>query len=215
VCRRPILDPGYLECLYKPNVELIWDGIAEIGENGIKTVQGENFEADVIILSTGFVTDRTPVVVTGSTGKTLEEYFTERGGPTAYQGVSVPGFPNFFFVGGPNTVTSSGSTIFNHEISIGYIIQLLHPLLRTPISPSYRASAPRVSAISARPEPHDVYNAHLQSILSGTTWMRCASWYRAGADGLGKNFGIFPGSLLAFWWLMRKVKWEDYNLEYS
>jgi len=40
VCRRPILDPGYLECLYKPNVELIWDGIAEIGENGIKTVQG-------------------------------------------------------------------------------------------------------------------------------------------------------------------------------
>lgn len=28
--------------------------------------------------------------------KTLEEYYAEQGGPTAYLGTTVPGFPNFF-----------------------------------------------------------------------------------------------------------------------
>lgn len=35
-----------------------------------------------------------------SEGKLITDYFAEKGGPTAYLGVTVPGFPNFFFIGG-------------------------------------------------------------------------------------------------------------------
>lgn len=76
---------------------------------------------DVVILGTGFITVRTHcqlqgafltncdsmpqgkyfVSVTGSNGQTLEEYHKGQGGPSAYAGgVCVPGFPNYFFIGG-------------------------------------------------------------------------------------------------------------------
>lgn len=206
-CRRPILDPGYLACLHKPNVELVWDSIRDISDTEITTEKGDTFSADAIILSTGFVTDRCPVNVIGRTGETLEGYFSHQGGPSAYHGVTVPGFPNFFFVGGPNTVTSLGSAVFTHEIAIDYMMQLLRPLVEP--------SPTRLIALSVQPPAHDAYNSHLQDRMGATTYVSCASWYRAGADGRGKNFGIFPGSLLSFWWLMRKVRWEDYLLERS
>ena len=33
-------------------------------------------------------------------GQTIQEYFASQGGPTAYLGTSVPGFPNFHMIGG-------------------------------------------------------------------------------------------------------------------
>ncbi|EED80312.1 predicted protein [Postia placenta Mad-698-R] len=175
------LVPDY-PCLHKPNVELVWDSIRDISDTEITTEKGR-------------------------TGETLEGYFSHQGGPSAYHGVTVPGFPNFFFVGGPNTVTSLGSAVFTHEIAIDYMMQLLRPL----VDPS----PTRLTALSVQPPAHDAYNSHLQERMGATTYVSCASWYRAGADGRGKNFGIFPGSLLSFWWLMRKVRWEDYLLERS
>ncbi|CCM02739.1 uncharacterized protein FIBRA_04846 [Fibroporia radiculosa] len=201
-CRRPILDPGYLACLHQSNVELNWNGISRITENEIHTDKGETIAADVIILSTGFVTDQYSVHITGSDGQTLSDYFAANGGPTAYLGVGVPGFPNLFFVGGPNTVTSNGSAVFTHEIAINQIVQLLRPVLSP--SPSILSVAPKRAA-------HDAYNKRLQETLSATSWVRCASWYRAGADGNGKNFGIFPWSVWAFWWLTRRVDWENWE----
>lgn len=39
-------------------------------------------------------------------GKLITDYFAEKGGPTAHLGVTVPGFPNFFFIGGELRVES-------------------------------------------------------------------------------------------------------------
>lgn len=35
----------------------------------------------------------------------MADYYKEQGGPTAYMGTTVPGFPNLFTLLGPNTVT--------------------------------------------------------------------------------------------------------------
>jgi hypothetical protein len=36
--------------------------------------------------------------IKGSDGKAMGEYFEEQGGPTAYLGTSIPGFPNFYML---------------------------------------------------------------------------------------------------------------------
>ena len=38
--------------------------------------------------------------MTGSGGRLLKDYFNSKGGPTAYLGTTVPGFPNFFMMMG-------------------------------------------------------------------------------------------------------------------
>jgi len=197
-CRRPILDPGYLSCLHSPNIELNWDNISEITEDGIRAENGHMHPFDVIILGTGFVTGGNSISVTGSKGQTLEEYHAKQGGASAYLGVVVPDFPNFFLIGGPNTVTANGSAVYTHEIEINYIMQLITPLLRNPVS---------AASISVRSSAHASYNTELQAAMSTAAYTGCPpSWFRVG----GKNISVFPWSHWWFWWLLRKVHWEDY-----
>lgn len=48
------MDPGYLQCLNEPNVELVTDPISTITEKGILGKSGKEYELDVLILGTGF-----------------------------------------------------------------------------------------------------------------------------------------------------------------
>ena len=51
----------------------------------------------------------------------------------------------------------------------------------------------------------------LQERLQDTVWSQCASWYRVG--GRGRITSTFPGPLVLFWWWLRRVRWEDYEIE--
>lgn len=53
-CKRVILDPGYLESLWRANVDLVTDPIDTITEKGVLGKSGEEYELDVLILATGF-----------------------------------------------------------------------------------------------------------------------------------------------------------------
>lgn len=80
------------------------------------TIIGEKVPLDVLIYATGFITvctvfrqaidiltsasvdqDNYPLDVRGTRG-TLNDYNDAHGGPTAYLGSTVPGFPNFFMI---------------------------------------------------------------------------------------------------------------------
>ncbi|KAH9920185.1 hypothetical protein B0H21DRAFT_767740 [Amylocystis lapponica] len=198
-CRRAVMEAGYLTALHRPNLELNWDGIEDIIENGILTKKGDITPFDVIIFGTGYVTDSHPVRISGSTGKTLQQYCADHGGPTAYLGVSVPGFPNFYFIGGPNTTTSSGSAIYTTEIQINYAMHLIAPVI------AGLASSFEVTASAC-----DAYNARLARRFQGSPLIHphCVSWFRVG--GTGKNFSIFPWPTGMYWWMLRSPKWEDY-----
>jgi len=80
---------------------LVTDPIDKITGSGLVTGDGQSYDVDVLILATGFDPDELPTYpVIGVGGQSLAEFWnTNR--LQAYEGVSVPGFPNFFTVFGP------------------------------------------------------------------------------------------------------------------
>jgi cation diffusion facilitator CzcD-associated flavoprotein CzcO len=103
-CKRPGFHNTYLSTFNRDNVSLVTEPIDKIAGSGVVTADGESHDVDVLILATGFkVLDPEGVLtysVTGPQGKTLTQYWDDHR-LQAYEGVSIPGFPNFFTVFGP------------------------------------------------------------------------------------------------------------------
>ncbi|KAF5360199.1 hypothetical protein D9758_011372 [Tetrapyrgos nigripes] len=201
-CKRVIFDTNYLACLHRPNVDITFDGIDSIYEGGIVTKKGEKIPFDVLIFATGFltaVTDEFPLHIRG-TKKTVREYYHHEGGPKAYLGTTVPGFPNLFLLTGPNTVTGHTSVIYTEEVQINYMFQLIEPILRK-----------QISSVDVIPSATDAYNKKIHARLEKSVFVDCVSWYRKDRDG--KVSSIFPGSATLFWWWLRKVNWDHYTVD--
>ena len=103
-CKRPGFHNTYLSTFNRDNVSLVTEPIDKITGSGVATTDGEAHDVDVLILATGFeVMDPDGALtysVTGRQGKTLAQHWDDHR-LQAYEGVSVPGFPNFFTVFGP------------------------------------------------------------------------------------------------------------------
>ncbi|KAH8100394.1 hypothetical protein BXZ70DRAFT_1024356 [Cristinia sonorae] len=196
-CKRFIIDSGYFEALNRPNNDITYDGIAEITEKGILTKSGKHHEFDVIIEATGFITNDFPIAVRGSESTTIRDYFRERGGPEAYKGTTIPGFPNFFTVCGPNTATGHASVIFTEEMQISYITQILEPVIKG-----------LASSFEVTHEAADTWNKYVHTKLSTAVWSVCHSWYRGGN---GKNSNIWPGTTTSQWWELKSPNWKHYK----
>ncbi|MGW4736908.1 flavin-containing monooxygenase [Nocardia xishanensis] len=102
-CKRPSFSNDYLTAFNRDNVLLETDPIREITATGVRTEATEH-RADVLILATGFKVMESGNMPTydlrGVGGRDLEKWWDEHR-LQAYEGVSVPGFPNFFSVIGP------------------------------------------------------------------------------------------------------------------
>jgi cation diffusion facilitator CzcD-associated flavoprotein CzcO len=103
-CKRPGFSNDYLRAFNRDNVHLETSPITEIGADSIETADGARGPFDVLILATGFKVFETgnmpPYPVTGVGGADLERFWTENRFQ-AYQGVTVPGFPNMYMILGP------------------------------------------------------------------------------------------------------------------
>jgi cation diffusion facilitator CzcD-associated flavoprotein CzcO len=102
-CKRPVFASGYYEMFSQPNVTVVPHAVGELTESGVVDSQGTGYSADILVLATGFQATRylTGLTVTGSGGRDLHTVW--QGDPTAFLGMTVPGFPNFFIMYGPNT----------------------------------------------------------------------------------------------------------------
>jgi cation diffusion facilitator CzcD-associated flavoprotein CzcO len=113
-CKRPSFSNEYLATFNRPNVELETSPIEAITPSGVRTVDGGEHEIDTLILATGFqVFDKGNMPafsVRGSDGVELAEWW-DANRFQAYEGVSVPGFPNMFLILGPYGF--NGSSYFN------------------------------------------------------------------------------------------------------
>ena len=100
------------------------DPIDQFCETGVQTNEGEVFEADVIILATGFdvTTLASRIDITGKTASPLPTT-----GPMKTRGllgINVPNFPNLFIMYGPNTnMGHGGSGMWLAETQSNYITQ--------------------------------------------------------------------------------------------
>ncbi len=104
-CKRPIVSNSYLRAFNRDNVELVTAPIERITERGVRTVDGDEREVDVLICATGFRVAGDPAnyrinPVRGRDGFDLAEHCA-RNRATSYHSVSVRGLPNHFFIFGP------------------------------------------------------------------------------------------------------------------
>jgi cation diffusion facilitator CzcD-associated flavoprotein CzcO len=131
-CKRPGFHNTYLSTFNRDNVQLVTEPIDKITGSGVATGDGESHDVDVLILATGFKVldvDTLTYEITGSGGLSLSEFWRENR-LQAYEGVSLPGFPNFFTVCGPYGY--NGSSFFALiETQTHHIVRCLSQAHRT------------------------------------------------------------------------------------
>jgi cation diffusion facilitator CzcD-associated flavoprotein CzcO len=166
-CKRVMLTDDWYPTLTKPNVELVTDRISTVVAGGIRTEDGLERPADVLVLATGFNAHGfvAPMEIVGIGGRTLADEWAEV--PRAYLGLTVPGFPNMFLIYGPNTNGGTGSVIFTIESGVRHVIDALRAMERA-----------RARTIEVRRSAFDAFDRELRAALAHTVWHTgCTSWY--------------------------------------
>jgi 4-hydroxyacetophenone monooxygenase len=185
-----------------PNVELVSDGIDHIEADAIYTRDGVRHEADVIVLATGFQAAKmlAPMHVVGRGGVSLRDLWGEDD-PRAYLGITVPGFPNFFMMYGPNTnLAHGGSAVYHSECQIRYILQAIRELVET-----------GSGSIECQMEPFETYNRKVDEAHRQMVWSHPAvtSWYK---NKRGRVIMNSPWRLADYRHLTARLDPDDYVL---
>ena len=202
LAKRMLLDNGtWARTLMRDNVHLVTDKIEAITPDGVTTADGRDHPVDVIVYATGFQASRflTPMRVIGRGGRDLHDHWD--GDARAHLGITVPGFPNFFCLYGPNTnLVANGSIIFFSECTVGYIAECVRLLL-----------AERKRALDTRVDAYEAYNARIDADNARMAWGASAvnSWYKNASGRVTQNW---PGTLLEFWEQTRAPDPDQYEL---
>jgi cation diffusion facilitator CzcD-associated flavoprotein CzcO len=166
-CKRLIVANDFYPALQRPNAALVTAPIECLESAGVRTRDGVLHELDVLVYATGFRTDRfvRPVRVVGRSGASLDERWAAR--PDAYLAVSIPGFPNFFMLNGPNSPVGNFSLIEVAELQMSYVLQLIDLL-----------GAGRCSEIEPREQALAAFETERVAATRNTVWATgCRSWY--------------------------------------
>ncbi|HWK29387.1 MAG TPA: NAD(P)/FAD-dependent oxidoreductase, partial [Solirubrobacter sp.] len=173
-CKRILPSNAWYPALARPNVTLVDSGLAALRPGGVVTADGRSLDVDAVVFGTGFHVVDMPIasLVRGRDGRSLAEVWD--GSPRAHAGATVPGFPNFFMLLGPNTGLGHSSMIYMIESQIDYVMAAL------------RAA----DVVEVRPEAVARFNADVQRRMQGTVWNTgCRSWY---LDASGRNPTLWP-----------------------
>jgi cation diffusion facilitator CzcD-associated flavoprotein CzcO len=102
-CKRPTFSNNYYSIFTKPHVHLQADGIERIEPDGIVNADGTKTVIDTLVLATGFdlwEANFPAIEIVGRDGRNLGKWWRDTRFQ-AYQGVSVPYFPNFLSLASP------------------------------------------------------------------------------------------------------------------
>jgi cation diffusion facilitator CzcD-associated flavoprotein CzcO len=130
-CKRPTFSNDYYPTFRKPHVHLETESIASIDETGIVTADGRRTDIDVLLLATGFNlwdTNFPALEIIGRQGRNLGQWWRDNRFQ-AYEGISVPRFPNFFSLNSPYSY--SGLSYFTTiESQMKHMARLLGEMRR-------------------------------------------------------------------------------------
>ena len=198
-CKRMLISNDYLPTLCRPNVTLVTSPITRITTDGVETADGVHHDLDVLIFATGYEAADAgpPFAITGRAGVRLADAWA--GGPEAYLGTAIAGFPNLFMVVGPNTGQGHTSMVYMMESQFPYIAAAITALRRK-----------RLAWLDVRPDIQARYNRWLQARLKRTVWNRggCQSWYLSRS---GKNTTTWPGYTFEFRARLRRFRLADFH----
>ena len=200
--KRALRDNGvWIAALKRPNVSLVTEPIARIVPEGLVTEDGALHRADVLIWGTGFHASDflRSLRVFGAGGRELHTLW--QGDARAYLGATVPGFPNFFMLYGPNTnIVVNGSIIFFSECTARYICEAARLLSET-----------GARALDVKPEVHAAFNARVDAENARMAWGQpgVTSWYKNARGRVSQNW---PFLLVDYWEATRAPDPSDYRL---
>ena len=199
-CKRLLISNDFYPALTQPNVELVTEHITEVREHSVVTADGRTHSVDTIIAGTGFHVSDPPFArcMTGRDGRTLADEWA--GSPHAYRGTTVAGFPNAFYLFGPNTAIGHTSVVYMIEGQIAYVLDALQTARRE-----------RIGVVEVRADAQAAFQAEMQRRTVGTVWTSggCSSYY---LDAQGRNFALWPGFTQPFRRRMRRFDPAAYRL---
>jgi cation diffusion facilitator CzcD-associated flavoprotein CzcO len=181
-CKRVLISDDYYPALTQKNVDVITAGIREITETSVITNDGTRRDVDAVILGTGFrVSDLVARgMLFGRNGLDITDIW--KNGPSAYKGICVTGFPNLFFLMGPNTGLGHSSMVYMIESQIHYVMDAVA-----------RMQQNGWQSVDVKPDLQEHYNRDIQGGLGHSVWNAggCSSWYLHPVTG--RNTALWPG----------------------
>ena len=200
-CKRVLVSDDFYPTLNRSNVELVTDAIAEVREHSVITQDGVERPIDVLIYGTGFRATE-PLIgcrVVGRRGVEIHDAWGKR--MSAYLGVTINGFPNFFMLLGPNTGLGHNSVVLMIEAQVRYAMNCLKLMKRR-----------NQRVIEVRAESQQRFVEEIYRRMGGTVWQSggCKSWYQDPTTG--ELTTIWPGSVVAYLLRTRSVSPSDHEL---
>lgn len=185
--KRPVRATGFYETLLRDNVTFLPKAVERVTAGGLVDVSGHEHKFDAIILATGFRAAEYlgEIDLRGRGGVSIHDRWN--GEPDAFLGITVPGFPNFYMLFGPNT--NMGTIVYNLETQANYAVRDIRRMRRT-----------GVTAIETRESFHAAYNTWLQRALAKTVWKTTPSYYKTPS---GKLVVPFPTAMVVYWAMTR------------
>jgi cation diffusion facilitator CzcD-associated flavoprotein CzcO len=198
-CKRILPTNDYYPALERENVEVVTERIHEVRPHSIVTEDGRERPVDVIVLATGFQAAEqvAPFELFGQDSRRLDE--TWRDGAEAYLGTTVSGFPNLFFLVGPNTGLGHSSMLLMIESQAQYVLSCVQAM-----------RGRGLKLLNVRADAQARYNERLRARLRKTVWASgCSSWYQTPS---GKITTLWPGFTFEFRLRTRRFDARDYDL---
>ena len=167
--------------------------------DGVVTVTGERYDADIIVYATGFYTNRAlwPMQIT-SRGQNLGQLWGES--PSAYLGITCRAFPNLFCMYGPGTnLAHGGSLIFHSECQMRYITGCLNALIAGDHTVDGAAPGRARRVLRAHPEG-------AQTLV----WAQPSIKHSHFKNPEGKIHSLSPWRLVDYWTWTRRPDLADF-----
>ncbi len=194
-CKRPLISNDYYPTFRLPHCRLT-GGASAVDDSTVISADGTRHTVDCIVLATGYAAQQrgSAITIVGPDQISLADHWEH--GATAYNSVSVSGYPNLFITMGPNSFGHSSELLFI-EAQVNYIVQGIHLLL-----------AGDLWALDVRGDVQARHNHRLRHRLARSTFNSgCASWFRS-PDG--RNCLVFPGSVTMYRRALRHFNPRDY-----
>jgi cation diffusion facilitator CzcD-associated flavoprotein CzcO len=197
-CKRMLISSDYYPALQSANCKLIDWPIATLCPVGLRTSDGIEHHLDCIVFATGYDVhlQGPPFSVIGIGGRSLAAEWA--GGAKAYKSINAHGYPNLFFMTGPNSGPGHNSLLAYVEGQLDYAVAGITTIVRE-----------NLRYLDVREDVQRRYNDRIQRRLKSTTWMSgCSSWYLT-KDGY--NAAMYPGFATQYLRQMRRFRLDHYR----
>ena len=170
------------------------DGPALVAESG------RRFDVDVLICATGFdvVNFLAPMDIRGRSGQAIRDVW---GGDDAraYLGMTVPGFPNFAMLYGPNVQPGHGGSLVTlAEIEVHYVLDLLAKMF-----------CGGLDSVECKPDIYRRYNERVDDAHEHMVWTHpgMSTYYR---NSRGRVVVPGPFRNVDLWHMARRADLADF-----